>query len=121
MTLGSRLLDNLAETIGEAAALKLSLRYRGNRIYVLKRYGPEDEIVQLLGQEAADKLSEFYANDSLDIPAVAGLKAALYAMADRGDLTRWEIADNLRIGRRQVYRWLAERDADSQLKLFDDD
>lgn len=117
---GSRTLDSIAQVIGLEAALKLSLRYRGNRIYVRKAYSDDHEIVALIGREAADKLADHFWDTEVNVPATAGLKAAAFRLADRGTLTRYEIADTLRITRPTLDRWLAQRAAadDRQADLF---
>jgi Helix-turn-helix domain len=112
----------IAEVIGEDAALQLSLAFRGLRIYILKSYNDQHPVVRAIGRSAADQLAEYFAGSSIDIPSTPGLKAEVFRLADAGILTRDEIAAQLYIGRRQVYRWLESRDAqvrrDGQFNLF---
>lgn len=101
--------DEISEAIGRDAALRLSLCYRGRRIFVLKHYADADPMVAAIGRAAADLLSETYQGDSFVVPSTQGLKAEVFRLADNGVLTRNEIAAQLYLSERQVYRWLEAR------------
>lgn len=112
----------IADVIGEDAALQLSLAFRGLRIYVLKSYNDQHPMVKAIGRTAANQMAEFFGGSTIDVPSTPGLKAEVFRLADAGILTRDEIAAQLYISRRQVYRWLEAREAqrrrDGQFNLF---
>lgn len=115
---GSRTLDEIAEVIGVESALRLSARWRGLRIFIRKAYDDQDEMVAVIGQEHANQLAAVYGGDSIVIPGEAGIKYQVQALAALGTLTRFEIADTLRIPERRVYRILAAVPDDRQANLF---
>lgn len=107
---GARQLDDIAAVIGRDAALKLSFAFRGLRITILKSYDDLHPLVRATGRDAADLLASHYHGTQVTIPATPGLKAEVYRLADGGVLTRTEIAAQLYVSERQVYRWLRARD-----------
>jgi DNA-binding transcriptional regulator LsrR (DeoR family) len=112
--------DEITEVIGDEAARRLSLRFRGLRIYILKSYNDQHPVVEAIGRENADKLSEHFFNMAVVVPSRLGLKAEVYRLADSGNFTRTEIAEQLFISERQVYRWLDEREKGRhQMDLFE--
>lgn len=115
---GSRTLDDIAEVIGLEPALRLSARWRSVRIFIRKAYDEQDEMVAVIGQELANRLAEIYGGDSVVVPGEAGIKYQVQALAALGTLTRFEIADTLRIPERRVYRILAAVPDDRQANLF---
>lgn len=113
---GSRVLDDVAQVIGLPAALKLSWRFRGQDIYVPKDLARAPQIVEAIGQEAAEALADCYGGITLPIPRRAGERAMVLKLAADG-MPRRQIADTLGIGERQVYRIINAQD-DRQLKLM---
>lgn len=112
-------IDAIAEVIGKDAALRLSLAFRGLRIFILNAYTDQHPVVQAIGREAADRLADCYSGTFVVVPSSPGLKAEVFRLADSGTLTRHEIAAQLYISERQVYRWLDERqNGRHQLDLF---
>lgn len=112
-------IDAIAEVIGSDAALRLSLRFRGLRIFILKSYTDQHPVVEAIGREAADKLADCFSGTFVVVPSQPGLKAEVFRLADQGHLTRHEIAAQLYISERQVYRWLDERqNGRHQMDLF---
>ena len=104
--------------IGMAAALKLSMRFRSLTLFILKSYPDSSDVVAAIGREAADTLSDHFSNTRVYVPGKPGLHAAVRHLAARGELTQFEIADNLKISERQVRRLLAPVQDDRQLPLF---
>lgn len=99
------MLDQIAEVIGEEAALRLSYRFRGQLLYIRKHYPDAHPLVTEIGREAADKLIAVYGGErQVYIPEDPGIRWAVLKLDARGNLTRQEIADNVRIGERRVYR-----------------
>lgn len=112
-------IDAITEVIGKDAALRLSLAFRGLRIFILNAYTDQHPVVQAIGREAADRLADCYKGTFVFVPSAPGLKAEVFRLADSGMLTRHEIAAQLYISERQVYRWLDERqNGRHQLDLF---
>jgi Homeodomain-like domain len=107
----------IIEVIGESAAKRLSYRFPGLRIYILKHYPDAHPVVAAIGREAADQLMTYFHGRQLFIPGTIGLKAEVLRLADQGDLTRHEIAAQLHISERRVYRWLGERASSAQMTL----
>ncbi|MEZ5709702.1 MAG: helix-turn-helix domain-containing protein [Blastomonas sp.] len=112
---GSQVLDDIAEVIGMDAVLELSWRFRGQDVYVPKDLSRAPAIVQAIGRDAAELLSEHFHGTTLPIARRAGERAMVRRLSQQGH-TKRQIADRLGIGERQVYRILAERD-DRQMSL----
>lgn len=113
---GSRVLDDVAEVIGLPAALKLSWHFRGQDIYVPKNLDRAPEIVEAIGREAAEQLADLYGGIRIAVPQRAGTRAMVLHLAADGTRTRRQIAAELGIGERLVYRILQQAD-DRQLPL----
>jgi hypothetical protein len=112
--------DDIAGVIGTEAMLRLSLAFRGLRIYIPYVYKDQHPLVQAIGREAADSLAEWAGGTSLLVPSTLGVKAEVFRLADSGNFTRHEIAAQLYISERQVYRWLDERaKGRHQMDLFE--
>lgn len=62
---------DVAEAIGLPAALALVERWGGVPVWVPKQVTSEHPLVELLGLEAAGKLSELYGGDYLRVPRCA--------------------------------------------------
>ena len=115
---GSSVLDQIAAVIGEQEALALSARYRGLYIYVKKTYDDDDEMTGVIGAEAAQKLASYFGGARWAIPVKPGIRWGVLRLAAHGTLSRYEIADTLRVSERTVYRILAEPRDSRQGDLF---
>lgn len=113
---GSRVLDDVAEVIGLSAALKLSWRFRGQDIYIPKNLDRAPEIVEAIGREAAEQLADLYGGIRIAVPQRAGIRAMVLHLSRQGGKTNRQIANELGIGERRVYRILQHAD-DRQLPL----
>jgi Homeodomain-like domain len=112
--------DSVAEVIGKQAMLRLSLAFRGLRIFIPKSYNDQHPMVQAIGRTAADNLADFFGGTTMVVPSTLGVKAEVFRLADSGNYTRHEIAAQLYISERQVYRWLDERQKGRhQMDLFE--
>lgn len=115
---GSRTLDDIAEVIGMESALRLSARWRGLRIFIRKSYDDQDEMTAVIGRAAAAELATYFGGTAIIIPGDAGIEFQVRALDNLGTLTRFEIADTLRIPERRVYRILGRARDDRQGLLF---
>jgi DNA-binding transcriptional ArsR family regulator len=105
---GFEQLDSIAEVIGDAAAIKLSQRFPGRRLYIKNNFQDNDPVVAAIGRDAANLLSEYFSGP-LTVPAKPGRNAAIYRLSDKGELTVTEIAETLGLSERVIYLALAKR------------
>lgn len=73
----SPLLAELAEVIPLQAALRLSERYGGTRLYIPVVPAPESDLVAQVGHSVARALSRRYGGEALEVPRSAALKRLL--------------------------------------------
>ncbi len=102
---GSLVLDDIADVIGEEAAIALALRLRGLRVYIPKDPTNEPRIAEAIGEEKAAHLCDALWRTTLYIPKREAERRAVHKLCAQG-LTKQEIAEQLHIGERQVYRLL---------------
>lgn len=124
---GSRILDDIAEVIGEAAALTLALEFRGQKFYVPQDPAGEPRIAKAIGEDLARQFCSVFWRLTLYLPFREALRREVHRLAAT-DMTRREIAGHLHIAERQVYRWLESppvtgeglrgRGDDRQIELF---
>lgn len=108
---GSRILDELAEVIGETAALDLAWAFRGIVLYIPKNPDTEPRIAEAIGDELAARLCEALWRVSVYMPFTEILRRKVLAL-DAANVSRREIALQLGIAERRVYRIL-ERSGES--------
>lgn len=101
---GSIVLDEIAEVIGEDAALDLAWEFYGQKFYVSK---VEPRIVKAVGEEAAARFLDVFHGLTMDLPFRLAERRQVLLLADTH--TRREIAAKLRLPERQVYRHLKTR------------
>ena len=53
---GSRILDDIAEVIGETAAYALAWEFKGERVYLPKDHTREPRLAGIVGEETAVRL-----------------------------------------------------------------
>ena len=115
---GSRILDDIAEVIGEEAAYALAFEFKGERVYIPKDHTREPRIAATIGDEAATRLCDALYRTVMTFPYKAILTRMVIVMAADPGMTKREIARRLGIREARVYAILArERDA-RQLTLF---
>lgn len=102
---GSLVLDDLADVIGEEAAMAFALRFRGLRLYIPKDPANEPRIAETIGEELAAKLCDALWRTTLTIPRREAERRAVHRLCAAGH-TKQEIAEQLHITERQVYRLL---------------
>lgn len=61
-------LQAIADIIGAPAALKVAGKWGGTRLYIPPLPGPEHELSQLIGVDAARALGEAYAGERIEVP-----------------------------------------------------
>lgn len=118
---GSRVIDDLAEVIGEDAAMELAWHFRGQRLYVPKDPANEPEIGGAIGDEKARHFCDVFGGTSVPVPFSPVVRWKVLQLADEG-LTKREIARQCCIREARVYSILAERkreaEARRQLSMF---
>lgn len=62
-------MQELAEVIGEADAIKLGQAMGGARIYFPKQLPEDHPLLFLIGAEKAEQLCHYYQGDTLEIPS----------------------------------------------------
>lgn len=106
-------LEELAEALGDALALRLVAALGGTRIYVGRRWRAGNRVVATIGREGADRLAAYTEAGRgglwLELPrgpsgAAAELRRRLLEEAARPDLSEAEIAQRLRVHGRTVRR-----------------
>ncbi len=102
---GSLVLDDLADVIGEEAAMAFALRFRGLRLYIPKDPANEPRIAETIGDELATRLCDALWRTTLTIPRREAERRAVHGLCKEG-LTKQQIAERLHITERQVYRLL---------------
>lgn len=115
---GSRVLDDLAEVIGEVAAMELAWEFRGQRLYVPQDPDREPRLAEAIGAEAARHFCEAFWRTTIAMPMQAVLDHRVRKLAAQGDLTRSEIARRCCIRVARVYSILAKVRDDRQLSLL---
>lgn len=108
---GSKVLDDIAEVIGLAAALKLSWAFRGIDLYIPQAAASDTQLVKAIGQQAADLLCEYYFRQTIPIPKGPGERAMVCHLKKMG-YGQQSIAQQMGIGVKQVKRLLAKQRAD---------
>lgn len=102
---GSRILDDLAEVIGEEAAFALAWEFRGQRLYVPKDPQVEPLIARAIGEALAAKFCDAFWRTTIYLPMREATRRKVHTLA-RSGMTRREIARVAKIAERQVYRLL---------------
>lgn len=117
------LLNRIANVAGENAAIALGRARAGERIYIPERMTADHWLAELVGLEAASKISAAFGSQKMEIPqSVAGDKrrraAAIADLIDRGYSTN-AIARTLGISQNTVAEHRRKRPVvDPQLKLL---
>lgn len=129
LPLKSDVLRSIAKVVGEEAAVGISIRFGGRRLYIPQQPTTESELVLLIGRGAAQRLSKRYGGTWIDVPISAGKRARIIELC-QADRTKSDIAEIIGCSERYVYQVvadyresggsLAERPRDrSQLGFFD--
>lgn len=117
---GDDAMAELASAIGEEAARLLARRFGGTTVYVPRNNVGEHHFLRvLLGDNAFDKLAQFYGGSRVNVPKQPERQARVRELRKAGALTIAGIAVETGYSERHVYRLLSERD-DRQLDLFND-
>lgn len=121
------LLQEIADVVGEAAALAIASRAGGTRIYLPAQASDDHWLVQAVGRAAADKLCHHFAVDGrgqrLDIPLHVGgtfrqltraIAEAVHKMDDGTEASSQQIARRFGVTQRTVHRHRARHRGDSR-------
>ncbi|WP_072381539.1 helix-turn-helix domain-containing protein [Novosphingobium sp. NDB2Meth1] len=104
--MGSRVLDEIAEVIGEEATWRLAEEFGGERLYVPRSPSTDPRIAKAIGQELTEKLCDTFYRLTISIPIRLITARRVAEMVRQGDKSNREIARALHITERQVYRIL---------------
>lgn len=115
---GSRVLDDLAEVIGEAAVWELAWEFRGERVHFPKDPANEPRIAAAIGQDMAVRLCHVFGGTLCPMPWGLTTERRVRQLAAEGELTKREIARACCIAEARVYAILARRDDSRQLSLL---
>ncbi len=102
----SAAIDEIAELIGEDPALALAFRFRGQNLYVPKDPSLEPGIAETIGDDLAAKFCDAYYSTVIYMPMREAIRRIVCDLASKG-VTKMDIARQLHIAQRQVYRLLA--------------
>lgn len=105
--LGSDLLERLAETIGEDEALRLSMRFGGQQLYIPVNPPPDSNLVQTIGHDAARRLARRHGGIFVQVPRRAGEHARIILLRKAGKRVR-EITAIVGCTERHVYEVLKQ-------------
>lgn len=97
------MLDDVAEVIGEAAALDLAFEFRGLRLYVPKDPANEPDIAKVIGAELAAKFCNVFGGETLSLPMREATRRRVHQLRLVEGWTHHRIARTLKIAERQVY------------------
>ena len=113
-------LELLAEVIGESAAVRLSVRYGGRRLYIPKEPAPAGDFVGAIGYKNALLLAARYGGTHMEMPLERGKRERIVMFSKRG-LTVSAIAEVVGCTERHVKQVRAEYRANgNQLSRIDE-
>jgi len=116
---GSRILDDLAEVIGEEAAFALAWEFRGERVYVPKDPALEPRIAEAIGEDNARRFCETFWRTLMSFPTKVIIERKVMELASANPpVPKREIARRLKIREARVYAILARQRDEDQLSLF---
>jgi DNA-binding NarL/FixJ family response regulator len=104
------MLEQLAEAIGEEAALRLLEARGGTRVYIPHQPKASDALASSIGLPAAIGLSQIYGGDRLEVPNPTPRKVRVLELRSHG-LSIDAIAHQLGCTRRRVFQVLADAHA----------
>ncbi len=106
-------LDELAEALGDALAVRLVAALGGTRVYVGRRWRPGNRIVETIGRDGADRLAAYVETGQggmwVELPrgasgAAAELRRRVLAEAARPGQSEAQVARRLKVHGRTVRR-----------------
>lgn len=115
---GSRILDDIAEVIGEEAAYALAWQFKGERVYLPKDHMREPRLAETVGEAVAVRLCEAFFGTVVTFPYKVILERKVAELAADPSVTKRQIAQRLGIREARVYAILARIRDDRQLDLF---
>ena len=98
---------DFAHVLDLEAYRQLCMAYGGTVVHVKKCYRDDDELVKLIGRDAADRLSREFGGDRITPSLKEGRRAKLARLRQQDpDITARELALKLGISERHVYELL---------------
>jgi hypothetical protein len=110
-TMPSILLE-IAEVIGEPAALQLAEQHQGERVYIPEHPGPEHELCRLIGAENAARLARVWSGQSIELPMLRARTIHLRNELIREDarhMSHAQLVRKWRLCRRQIINILNQQ------------
>jgi hypothetical protein len=114
---GSRVLDDLAEVVGEEAAFALASEFMGERVYIPKDPDVEPRIAEAIGADQARHLCDAFWRTVVTFPSKIVIERRVVQLAEQ-NITKREIARRLKIRQARVFAILARERDKRQLSLF---
>jgi hypothetical protein len=105
---GSRVLDELADVIGEDAAYRFAEEFIGQQVYIPKSPEGQPRIAAAIGPELAGKLCDVFGKTTVAIPMAILVKRRVVELAAQG-MTKQEIARTLCIRQSRVFAILKRK------------
>lgn len=106
------LIGDIAEVVGDEAALALFIRFNGRHLTVPHRCPAGHLIEQTIGKEKAAQFCKFYKGENLDFPRGAVLlrKARNKAIIEEAKtgVPRADLATKYQLTERQIYKIISE-------------
>jgi hypothetical protein len=102
---GSRILDDLAEVIGEEAAFALAAEFMGEIVYIPKDPATEPRIAAVVGEEKAAQFCEAFWRTYIPFPSRVVIERLVIQLAEQSDppMTKRAIAQHLKIRQAKVF------------------
>ena len=108
----SRTGQGFSAVIGLPLTLKLIEKYRGKSLYVAKNAPAGSDLVQVIGEDAAVRLGEYYGRERINIPMERNLELKIRNMKIikkyRGGRSVSQLTEDFGIGSRQLWEILAQ-------------
>ncbi|AEJ01260.1 Mor transcription activator domain protein [Nitrosomonas sp. Is79A3] len=116
------ILLEISELIGIKATLKLVAKYGGVRLYVPKTLRPDHDLVEIIGRESAEYMTDRFGGEVLEIPKATLANTALRNISIRQEysfLSQRQLALKYQTTERHIRRILSGCDQnDNQMDLF---
>ena len=110
-------IEGLRMLIGDEALAQLSVDYGGSVISIPLKAGENSPISFSIGQRAAQKISDIWGGMSFTVPLRPGKKMQIMRHLNANTPVN-KICRLVGVSRTEVYRIIAEKDADQQLDMF---
>lgn len=100
--MGSTVMDDVAEVIGQDATLALAAEFMGERIYIPKHYSTQPRIAAAIGVAKAKAFCDTFYRTVIKLSSTVVIERLVIDFVQRG-MTKREIAQRLSISEQRVY------------------